>query len=200
MATTSSRSSRPARKGSGSQAASRGSTARRATTAKASAPPPAAAEESTLGLLPPGPPASPVSATPSSYAGSLDAVISAPNAQPQASPTPVASTTATGADSPSSSTPSPATPPSPGTASPGSGGLSKGTGGVPMPPQPSSLGFPKGPSSGHGIALGLIETRGLVPAIEAADAMTKAAEVTLVAREFVGGGYVPSWCAGKPAP
>ena len=28
-----------------------------------------------------------------------------------------------------------------------------------------------------GIALGMIETRGLVPAIEAADAMTKAAEV-----------------------
>jgi ethanolamine utilization protein EutM len=42
----------------------------------------------------------------------------------------------------------------------------------------------------HGIALGMIETRGLVPAIEAADAMTKAAEVTLIAREFVGGGYV----------
>ena len=39
------------------------------------------------------------------------------------------------------------------------------------------------------IALGMIETRGLVPAIEAADAMTKAAEVTLASREFVGGGY-----------
>ncbi len=39
-----------------------------------------------------------------------------------------------------------------------------------------------------GIALGMIETRGLVPAIEAADAMTKAAEVRLIAREFVGGG------------
>jgi hypothetical protein len=36
----------------------------------------------------------------------------------------------------------------------------------------------------------MIETRGLVPAIEAADAMTKAAEVRLVGREFVGGGYV----------
>ena len=42
----------------------------------------------------------------------------------------------------------------------------------------------------YGIALGMIETRGLVPAIEAADAMTKAAEVRLVGREFVGGGYV----------
>ena len=41
----------------------------------------------------------------------------------------------------------------------------------------------------YGIALGMIETRGLVPAIEAADAMTKAAEVRLIGREFVGGGY-----------
>ena len=41
-----------------------------------------------------------------------------------------------------------------------------------------------------GIALGMIETRGLVPAIEAADAMTKASEVRLIGREFVGGGYV----------
>ena len=40
-----------------------------------------------------------------------------------------------------------------------------------------------------GIALGMIETRGLVPAIEAADAMTKAAEVRLIGRDFVGGGY-----------
>ena len=41
-----------------------------------------------------------------------------------------------------------------------------------------------------GVALGMIETRGLVPAIEAADAMTKAADVKLVGRQFVGGGYV----------
>ena len=34
----------------------------------------------------------------------------------------------------------------------------------------------------YGIALGMIETRGLVPAIEAADAMTKAAEVRLIGR------------------
>jgi len=52
-------------------------------------------------------------------------------------------------------------------------------------------------SSVQGIALGLIETRGLVPAIEAADAMTKAAEVTLVAREFVGGGYVTVMVRGE---
>ena len=39
-------------------------------------------------------------------------------------------------------------------------------------------------------ALGLIETRGLVPAIEAADAMVKAANVTLIGSEKVGGGLV----------
>ena len=49
----------------------------------------------------------------------------------------------------------------------------------------------------QGIALGMIETRGLVPAIEAADAMTKAAEVTLNAREFVGGGYVTVMVRGE---
>ena len=36
-------------------------------------------------------------------------------------------------------------------------------------------------------ALGMIETRGLVAAIEAADAMVKAANVTLVGKEMVGG-------------
>ncbi len=49
----------------------------------------------------------------------------------------------------------------------------------------------------RGIALGMIETRGLVPAIEAADAMTKAAEVSLVGREFVGGGYVTVLVRGE---
>lgn len=39
-------------------------------------------------------------------------------------------------------------------------------------------------------ALGLIETRGLVGAIEAADAMVKAANVDLVGKEQIGGGYV----------
>lgn len=39
-------------------------------------------------------------------------------------------------------------------------------------------------------ALGMIETRGLVAAIEAADAMVKAANVTLVGKELVGGGLV----------
>ncbi len=39
-------------------------------------------------------------------------------------------------------------------------------------------------------ALGMIETRGLIGAIEAADAMVKAANVTLTSREQVGGGLV----------
>jgi len=40
------------------------------------------------------------------------------------------------------------------------------------------------------VAIGMIETRGMVPAIEAADAMVKAANVQLVAKEAVGGGLV----------
>ena len=39
-------------------------------------------------------------------------------------------------------------------------------------------------------ALGLVETRGLVAAIEAADAMCKAANVTLVGTEKIGSGLV----------
>ena len=52
-------------------------------------------------------------------------------------------------------------------------------------------------NSNFGIALGMIETRGLVPAIEAADAMTKAAEVNLIAKELVGGGYVTVMVRGE---
>ena len=40
------------------------------------------------------------------------------------------------------------------------------------------------------IALGMVETRGLIGAIEAADAMVKAANVVLIGSEYVGGGYV----------
>lgn len=39
-------------------------------------------------------------------------------------------------------------------------------------------------------ALGMVETKGLVGAIEAADAMVKAANVLLVGKEQVGGGLV----------
>ena len=52
-------------------------------------------------------------------------------------------------------------------------------------------------NANSGIALGMIETRGLVPAIEAADAMTKAAEVNLIAKELVGGGYVTVMVRGE---
>ncbi len=47
------------------------------------------------------------------------------------------------------------------------------------------------------IALGLIETRGLVGAIEAADAMVKAARVTLIGKETIGGGYVTVMVRGE---
>jgi ethanolamine utilization protein EutM len=39
-------------------------------------------------------------------------------------------------------------------------------------------------------ALGLIETKGLVGSIEAADAMVKAANVVLIGREYIGAGFV----------
>ena len=41
-----------------------------------------------------------------------------------------------------------------------------------------------------GEALGMVETRGLIGAINAADAMVKAANVTLIGKEQVGGGLV----------
>ena len=44
-------------------------------------------------------------------------------------------------------------------------------------------------------ALGMVETRGLTAAIEAADAMTKAAEVALVGTEKIGSGLVTVWYA-----
>jgi ethanolamine utilization protein EutM len=45
-------------------------------------------------------------------------------------------------------------------------------------------------------ALGLIETRGLVGTVEAADAMVKAAGVLLIGREYVGGGFATIACRG----
>jgi len=39
-------------------------------------------------------------------------------------------------------------------------------------------------------ALGMIETKGLIGAIEAADAMVKTANVTLTGKEYVGAAYV----------
>ncbi len=45
-------------------------------------------------------------------------------------------------------------------------------------------------ANNNGEALGLIETKGLVGAIEAADAMVKAANVTLIGSEKIGSGLV----------
>ena len=45
-------------------------------------------------------------------------------------------------------------------------------------------------------ALGMIETRGLIGAIEAADAMVKTANVTLVGKEYIGAGYVTVFARG----
>ncbi|MCP1146665.1 MULTISPECIES: BMC domain-containing protein [Lysinibacillus] len=42
----------------------------------------------------------------------------------------------------------------------------------------------------QGTALGMVETKGLVGAIEAADAMVKAANVNLIGKVHVGGGIV----------
>jgi ethanolamine utilization protein EutM len=47
------------------------------------------------------------------------------------------------------------------------------------------------------IALGLIETRGMVGAVEAADAMCKAAKVTLLGKEISGGALVTVMVRGE---
>ena len=47
------------------------------------------------------------------------------------------------------------------------------------------------------IALGLIETRGLIGAVEAADAMVKAAKVTLLDKSKSGGGLVTVMVRGE---
>ena len=48
-------------------------------------------------------------------------------------------------------------------------------------------------------ALGLIETKGMVAMVEAADAMVKAARVELVGFEKIGGGYVTAIVRGDVA-
>ena len=45
-------------------------------------------------------------------------------------------------------------------------------------------------------ALGMVETRGLVGSIEAADAMVKAANVLLVGKEYIGAGLVTVFVRG----
>ena len=39
-------------------------------------------------------------------------------------------------------------------------------------------------------ALGMVETKGLIGSVEAADAMVKAANVILIGKEYIGAGYV----------
>ena len=48
-------------------------------------------------------------------------------------------------------------------------------------------------------ALGMVETKGFVGAVEAADAMVKAAKVTLVGWEKIGSGYVTAMVRGDVA-
>ena len=45
-------------------------------------------------------------------------------------------------------------------------------------------------------ALGMIETKGLIGAVEAADAMVKTANVVLVGKEYIGAGYVTMMVRG----
>ncbi|MEM6311570.1 MAG: BMC domain-containing protein [Pseudomonadota bacterium] len=52
------------------------------------------------------------------------------------------------------------------------------------------------PAAGQA-ALGMIETRGLVASIEAADAMVKAASVTIVCQYKAGGGLISTLVRGE---
>ena len=45
-------------------------------------------------------------------------------------------------------------------------------------------------------ALGMVETKGFVGAVEAADAMVKAANVLLIGKEYIGSGYVTVFVRG----
>ena len=51
----------------------------------------------------------------------------------------------------------------------------------------------------HLEALGMIETKGLVPLVEAADAMLKAANVTLINWQKIGSGMVTAFVVGDVA-
>ena len=45
-------------------------------------------------------------------------------------------------------------------------------------------------------ALGMVETKGFVGAVEAADAMVKAANVVLIGKEYIGAGFVTVFVRG----
>jgi len=139
-------------------------------------------------------PVTPVTAIPAAAAKPASAP--APAAAPAPAVTVTARTVASKAAPARKATPSKAVASKPSTSARKASGGGVAGGGVATRP-PSSRSTSPMASSVQGIALGMIETRGLVPAIEAADAMTKAAEVSLVAREFVGGGYVTVMVRGE---
>ncbi len=151
-----------------------------------------------------GTPAAPA-ASPAAAAPALTPEVSSPPAAapaaPAPAPGPVVTTTATTVSSTAEGRQAPARAGRSSAASrpaaKAGGAAPRSGGGTGTPPPTSTRSSNAMAPSVHGIALGLIETRGLVPAIEAADAMTKAAEVTLIAREFVGGGYVTVMVRGE---
>ena len=51
----------------------------------------------------------------------------------------------------------------------------------------------------NGEAIGLIETRGLVGGVEAADAMVKSADVVMISKAYIGSGLVTVICQGEVA-
>ena len=141
------------------------------------------------------PAGSPAASTASAKAASAAPAAAQPASKATVDVKPVPAATATSTPSTASTTRSSTAKRSPARASSSaakSGSSNRGGG--------SALARSSAPSperSVQGIALGMIETRGVVPAIEAADAMTKAAEVQLICREFVGGGYVTVMVRGE---
>jgi len=141
------------------------------------------------------PAASPAASTASAKAASAAPAAAQPASKATVDVKPVPAATATSTPSTASTTRSSTAKRSPARASSSaakSGSSNRGGGSVVAR---SSASSPE--RSVQGIALGMIETRGVVPAIEAADAMTKAAEVQLICREFVGGGYVTVMVRGE---
>ena len=49
-------------------------------------------------------------------------------------------------------------------------------------------------------ALGMVETKGFIGSVEAADAMVKAANVVLIGTEYIGAGYVTVLIRGDVIP
>jgi len=141
------------------------------------------------------PAGSPAASTASAKAASAAPAAAQPASKATVDVKPVPAATATSTPSTASTTRSSTAKRSPARASSSaakSGSSNRGGGSVVAR---SSASSPE--RSVQGIALGMIETRGVVPAIEAADAMTKAAEVQLICREFVGGGYVTVMVRGE---